>query len=75
MKVKNTGVICYLLTLLVSLQQGNVKKSKKSIKIVNIEGENLQIFWTTWEDSMKLSVKSVAYDNNKNNKKTVLPSL
>ena len=64
-----------MLTLLVSLQQGNVKRSKKSIKIVNIEGENLQIFLTTWGDSMKFSVKSVAYDNNKDNKKTVLPSL
>ena len=29
---------------LVSLQQGNLKKSEKSVKIVNIEGENLNIF-------------------------------
>ena len=28
-----------MLTPLVSLQQGNIKKSKESIKIVNIEGE------------------------------------
>ena len=26
------------------LQQGNLKKSEKSVKIVNIEGENLNIF-------------------------------
>ena len=29
---------------LVSLQQGNVKKSEKSMEIVNIHGENLHIF-------------------------------
>ena len=33
-----------MLISLVFLQQGNVKKSKKSTKIVNIEGENVQIF-------------------------------
>ena len=27
-----------------SLQQGDVKKFEKSMKIVNIEGENLHIF-------------------------------
>ena len=31
-------------TSLVSLQQANVKKFEKSMKIVNIEGENLHIF-------------------------------
>ena len=30
-----------MLTSLVSLSQGNVKKSKKSMKIVNMDGENL----------------------------------
>ena len=33
------------------------KKSKKLMKIVNIEGENLHIFWTTWGISIKLSGK------------------
>ena len=33
-----------MLMSLFSLQQGKVKKSKKSMKIVNIEGENLYIF-------------------------------
>ena len=32
-KWKNTDIICYKLTSLVSLSQGNVKKSKKLIKI------------------------------------------
>ena len=31
------------------------ENKKKSIKIVNIDGENLHIFWTTWVISMKLS--------------------
>ena len=30
-----------MLTSLVSLQQGNVKKSEKSMKTINIDGENL----------------------------------
>ena len=42
-----------MLTSLVSLQQGNVKKIEKLVKIVNIEGENLHIIWTTWGISMK----------------------
>ena len=29
LKVKNADIICYMLTSLVSLQQGNVKKSEK----------------------------------------------
>ena len=33
-----------MLTPLVSLQQGNVKKPEKSMIIVNIEGEKLHIF-------------------------------
>ena len=31
------------------------KNPKKSLQIVNIEGENLRIFWTTWGFSMKFS--------------------
>ena len=42
---------------LVSLQQGNVKKSKKSMKIVSMEGENLHIFWMTWWILMTFSEK------------------
>ena len=41
---KNANVICCMLTSLVSLQQENVKKSEKLMKIVNIEEENLHIF-------------------------------
>ena len=33
-----------MLTSLVSLQQRNVKKSEKLMKIDNIEGENLHVF-------------------------------
>ena len=41
--VKNADVICYMLTS-VALQHGNVKKSKKMMKMVNNEEENLHIF-------------------------------
>ena len=33
-----------MMTSLDSLQQANVKNSKNSIKILNIEGENLRMF-------------------------------
>ena len=46
-----------MLTSLVCLQQGNVEKSKKLMKIVNIDEENLQIFRTTQGISMKFSGK------------------
>ena len=46
-----------MLTSLVCLQQGNVKKSKKFMKIVKIDEENLQIFQTTRGISMKFSEK------------------
>ena len=48
-KWKNADIICCKLTSLVSLYQGNVKKSKKLIKI----DENR----TTWGVSMKFSGK------------------
>ena len=37
-----------MLTSLVSLQQRNVKKSKKLMNMVNIEEENIHIFLTNW---------------------------
>ena len=46
------------MTSLVSLKQGKVETSEKSMKIVNIEGEKLPIFWTTWRMSMKFSGKT-----------------
>ena len=46
-----------MLTSLVSLQQGNVKKSSKSMKIANIGEENLHIFWTRWGIFMIFSGK------------------
>ena len=45
---KNAETICYMLTSLVYLQQGNVKKCKKQTQIVNIDEKNLHIFPTTW---------------------------
>ena len=56
-RLKNADVTCYMLTSLVSLQQGNIKQSEKLMKIVNTEEENFHIFWTSWGISMKLSAK------------------
>ena len=39
------------------MQQENVKKSKKLMKLVNSDEENLHIAWTTWRISMKFSGK------------------
>ena len=43
MKLKNADIICYMVKALVSLQQGNVKKSGKLMKIVNIEEKKIFI--------------------------------
>ena len=51
---KTVDIICNILTSLVSLSQGYVKKSQKLMKIVNIDGEYLQMFWTNWGYSMKI---------------------
>ena len=44
--------------LLVCLQQVNVKKSRKLMKTVNVDEENLHIFRTNGENSMKFSRKT-----------------
>ena len=64
MKVKNADIIYYMLTKLVYLQQKNLKKSKKLLKIVIIEEENLNIYQTTWGLSMKFSGK-IKIENSK----------
>ena len=48
-----------MLTSLVSLQQGNVKKPEKSMKIVNSEGENLNDL----RNFNEIFRKNIAYDN------------
>ena len=39
------------------MQQWNHNESEKSMKVVNTEGENLHLLWTTWDASRKLSRK------------------
>ena len=46
-----------MLTSLVSLQQGNLKNYEKFMKIVNYDGENPLMFWTTRGISMEFSGK------------------
>ena len=57
-----------MLTSLVSLQQGNVKKIQK-IDENNIEEEGLHIFWTTWANFNEIFMKDVAPDNIKSYEK------
>ena len=56
-KWKNTGIICYKPTSLVSHKQmpKNPKNWQKSMKLANFVKENLHIFWTTCGISMKFS--------------------
>ena len=46
-----------MLTSSISLKQENFKKSKKSMKIFNIEVEDLYISWMTWGISVEFSGK------------------
>ena len=57
-----------MLTSLVSLQQGHVKKSEKSMKIVNIDEENLQSSENLGNFN-EIFRKDVAYDNFKSHRK------
>ena len=47
-----------MLTSLVSLQQAKVKKSDKSIKMVNTSEKYVHNFWETWGISSKVSGKT-----------------
>ena len=47
LKVINADIICYMLRLLVYLQQLNVKNPPKLMKLVNIDEKNLYIFRMT----------------------------
>ena len=44
--LKNADIICYMLTSLIYFLQGNVKKCKKLIKLVDIDEEILHMFRT-----------------------------
>ena len=57
MEVKNADIICYMLTSLVYLHKENVKKSKKLMKIVNIDEEDFHIFQTTLSGKLFLMIK------------------
>ena len=52
------SVISDVISSLVALEQGNIKKSeKKMMRIVDTDEENFNIFWTTRSISMKFSRK------------------
>ena len=52
------SVISDVISSLVALEQGNIKKSeKKMMRIVDTDEGNFNIFWTTRSISMKFSRK------------------
>ena len=55
---KNADIICYMLTSLISLQQGNLKKSEKSMKIVKYSYllNNLRRFSMKFSEKMWLII-------------------
>ena len=65
------------MTSLVFLQQGKVKKSKNSLKLANIDRENLHNSWSTWGSGNfnETFRKDVAYGNIKSYKKAGFHSL
>ena len=71
LKVKeNAEAICYMLTSLVSLQEGNDKKIEKLIKIGNIEEENSLYLLNELSNFNEIFSEDVTYDNIKSPKKT-----
>ena len=71
LKVKeNADAICYMLTSLVSLQEGNDKKIEKLIKIGNIEEENSLYLLNELSNFNEIFSEDVTYDNIKSPKKT-----
>ena len=70
MRIKNADILCNMLTSLVSLQQGNVKKSEKLIKIVNIVEKKYWYLLTNLRNFNETVRKDVTYDNIKSHKKT-----
>ena len=71
LKVKeNAEAICYMLTSLVSLQEGNDKKIEKLIKIGNIEEENSLYLLNELSNFNEIFREDVTYDNIKSPKKT-----
>ena len=55
---KNADIICYMLTSLISLQQRNLKKSEKSMKIVKYSYllNNLRRFSMKFSEKMWLII-------------------
>ena len=69
LKVKeNADAICYMLTSLVSLQEGNDKKNRKIDK--NIEEENSLYLLNELSNFNEIFREDVTYDNIKSPKKT-----
>ena len=75
LKVKKADIIFYMLTSLVSLKQGNVDKSERSIKIVNVLRTKFSYLLNDMRNFNEVFRNDVNYDNFKSQKGSASPPI
>ena len=75
LKVKKADIIFYMLTSLVSLKQGNVDKSERSIKIVNVLRTKFSYLLNDMRNFNEVFRNDVNYDSFKSQKSSASPSI
>ena len=75
LKVKEADIIFYMLTSLVSLKQGNVDESERSIKIVNVLRTKFSYLLNDMRNFNEVFRNDVNYDNFKSHKSSASPSI
>ena len=75
LKVKKADIIFYMLTSLVSLKQGNVDESERSIKIVNVLRTKFSYLLNDMRNFNEVFRNDVNYDNFKSHKSSASPSI
>ena len=75
LKVKKADIIFYMLTSLVSLKQGNVDESERSIKIVNVLRTKFSYLLNDMRNFNEVFRNDVNYDNFKSQKSSASPSI
>ena len=75
LKVKKADIIFYMLTSLVSLKQGNVDKSERSIKIVNVLRTKFSYLLNDMRNFNEVFRNDVNYDNFKSQKSSASPPI
>ena len=75
LKVKKADIIFYVLTSLVSLKQGNVDESERSIKLVNVLRTKFSYLLNDMRNFNEVFRNDVNYDNFKSHKSSASPSI